>query len=156
MKIPELAAFLLKPLFFLVVMALCASCANVKDMEYRGFDNVGFGMMPKPTLSADVRLFNPNNYSVHLQSASVEVFMDGKKAGQVEQKYDIEVPKKSEFKVPVQLSVSMRETGLLGVATQLLSGKSSKVQFKGEIEVRVIGIPMKVAVDHTEEIKIGK
>lgn len=140
----------------MAIMALLASCSNVKDMEYRGFDNVGFGMMPKPTLSADVRLFNPNNYSVRLQSAFVEVFMDGKKAGEVAQQYDIEVPKKSEFTVPVQLTVSMRESGLLGVATQLLSGKASKVEFKGAVEVRVMGIPMKVPVSHTQEVKVGK
>ncbi len=140
----------------LVSALLNQACGKVKEFEYRGVSNVRLNVMPKPLASADIRLFNPNNLTVRLREAEISVLVNGKKAGEVVQQFDVVVPRKSDFTVPVEIAVSLREGGLMGALGGMLSGKSIPVQLTGFVKVLVHGVPVKIPVDHIEEIRMGK
>ncbi|MFM7329017.1 MAG: hypothetical protein ACKO3B_09835 [Bacteroidota bacterium] len=66
------------------------------------------------------------------------------------------IPPQSEFTVPVEIMVSLKELGLFNTLGNLLGGKGIAVGFKGTIRVAVHGITMTVPIDHTEQVKPGK
>lgn len=91
-----------------------------------------------------------------LKRSEVDVFFDGKKAGRIDQSHQIKVDKQSEFIVPVDLQVSLKELGLGNALMGILSGKKYPLRFQGKVFGQVKGVPVSVSIDHTEEIKIGK
>ena len=138
------------------LLLLVASCGKVREFEYKGVSNIKLNVQSKPSAKADIRFFNPNNFSARLRSAEVEVLIAGKKAGEVIQEYDVAVPRKSEFTVPVEVALSLRDFSLMGALSGIMSGKPFPVQLKGKVQVVVHGVPVRIPVDHTEEIRLGK
>lgn len=142
-------------LFLFGLIPMVFSCNSIETVEYRGLSNFKVGLKPKPVASADIRFFNPNRVSGQLRSAEMEVWVDGKKAGSVVQEYDIPVKKQSEFSVPVEVSISLKDLGLMSTMATLLRGDPLPVMLKGHVQLQVHGIPVRIPVEHTEKIKIG-
>jgi LEA14-like dessication related protein len=132
-----------------------SSCSNVKEAEFRKISNIRFSM-DGPKVTADLTFFNPNNFSMLLKRTEVDVFFDGKKAGRIDQEHQVKVDKQSEFTVPVDLKVSLKDLGLGNALMGVLSGKKYPLRFQGKVFGQVKGIPVSVNIDHTEEIRIGK
>lgn len=143
-------------LFLCALILFLCSCNSMQPVEYRGLSNFNVGLKPKPVASADIRFFNPNKVSGKLTSAEMEIWVDGKKAGSVVQTYDIPVKKQSEFSVPVEVGISLKELGVLNTMATLLRGDPLPVMLKGHVQVQVHGIPIRIPVEHTEKIKVGK
>lgn len=141
-------------LVFLSLAVLVVSCKKIEAVEYRGISNFRVGLKPKPVASADILFFNPNRVAGQLRSAEMEVWVDGKKAGSVIQQYDIPVKKQSEFTVPVEVVVSMKDIGLMSSLSTLLRGDALPVMLKGRVQIQVHGFPVSIPVEHTEKIKI--
>lgn len=91
-----------------------------------------------------------------LKRSEVDVLFDGKRAGRIDQQHQMKIEKQSEFTVPVDVQVSLKDLGLGNALMGILSGKKYPLKFQGKIYGQVKGIPVSVAIDHTEEIRIGK
>lgn len=138
-----------------LLILLASACVPRQQIQFRDISNMKLSLSG-PTVSGDVLLYNPNNMAMNLKGADIQVLVDGKTVGTVNQETDTRIPPRSEFTVPVEIKVSLKELGLFNTLGNLLGGKGIAVGFKGTIRVAVHGITMSVPIDHTEQVKPGR
>jgi LEA14-like dessication related protein len=137
----------------LILLLALASCGKPKDLEFRKISNIKFNL-PASTVGADVVMYNPNNLSLQLKSVEIDILVNGKQVGRVDQTHEVMITRKSEFSLPVSVAVSLKDLGLVNAFAGLLGGKSYPVQFKGLLRVNFYGIQKKIMIDYTEQIKL--
>ena len=140
---------------FIAIALLLAGCDFVEEVEFRQVSNVRISM-DGPKVSADITLFNPNNFSLSLKRSEIDISFDGKSLGRIDQQHQMTINKKSEFTIPVEVQVSLKDLGLGNAIMGILGGKKYPLRFQGKIYGQVKGLPVSVNVDHTEEVRIGK
>ena len=138
----------------IAALLILNGCSGPSDLEFRRVSNVKLSMAGKPKVSADLVLYNPNRMAIELRSADLDIRVDGKSAGKVNQTFQLKLPKQSEFVLPVEVILSLKESGLLGSFLGMVNGKPLKVEFEGEVKVKIKSIPASVKVFHIEEIKL--
>ena len=104
-------------------------------------------------LKADAIFYNPNTSRMRLKEIDIEIFVDGKKAAQVDQQLNALIKAKSEFSVPLEVQLNLKEIGLLDTILSFLGGKKHDIQFVGAIKMKVNGFPVKAPINYKEEFK---
>jgi LEA14-like dessication related protein len=142
---------------FLAVLALTvSSCLPKEQVVFKSVKNLILdgGLGGEPVLKGEAVFYNPNKIQTRLKEINVDIMVDGKKAANVDQEMNLLVPGKSEFTVPIQANISLKEFGLLDAVIGFFGGKSYQVQFTGYLRVAVHGITIKVPVKYNEEVKL--
>ncbi len=131
------------------------SCLPREQVVFKSVNNlVVDGNGGVPVLRGEAVFFNPNKIQTRLKEIKVEVLVDGKLAAQVDQIMDLAVPRNSEFTVPIEAKLSLKEIGLLDAVIGFFGGKTYQVQFTGYLRVKVHGLVVKVPVKYNEEVKL--
>jgi LEA14-like dessication related protein len=132
------------------------ACAPKEDIVFKGIKNieVQVGKTNNPELLAKAYFHNPNSMGMKLKEIHVDVLVDGKLSAEVRQKMKLKISPRSDFMVPLQATLSLKELGLLDTIKNLLGGKKYEVQYIGFVRVAVHGITVKVPVKHREEMRI--
>ena len=104
-------------------------------------------------LKADAIFYNPNTSRMRLKEIDIEIFVDGKKAATVDQKFSSLIKAKSDFTVPLEVKLNLKEIGLLDTILSFLGGKKHDIQFTGTIRMKVNGFPVKAPINYKEEFK---
>jgi hypothetical protein len=145
-----------KTLIFTALFLIMVSCAPKQQVVFKSVKNllVDGGMGGTPVLKGEAIFFNPNKLQTRLKEIKVEVLVDGKRAAEVDQTMDLLIPGKSEFTVPIEATLSMKDIGLLDAVIGFFGGKTYQVQFVGYIRVKVHGVTVKVPVKYNEEVKL--
>ena len=60
---------------------------------------------------------------------------------------------KSEFTVPLEVQLQLKDAGLIDTILSIFGGKKYNIHFVGKIKVSVGGFPVKIPVDHKDEIR---
>lgn len=108
----------------------------------------------EPTLKAKAILYNPNNIKIKLRKVKVDVYVNEKKTGMVDQELKMAIPAEAEFSVPLEVKLNMKELGLLDTIFGMIGGKKLKVQYKGSISVTYKGLPLRIPVDYKSEVRL--
>lgn len=140
--------------FLLVTSLLFTSCLPKEDIVLRQIKSVVGDISDEPTLKAQVVFFNPNPQRGTLKRIEADVFVAGKKAAVVDQKVNIKVPANSEFTLPLELKINLKEQGMISTLLGLVGAKKIKVRYKGYVLVVYKGIPVKVPIDREEEVRL--
>jgi hypothetical protein len=146
-----------KNLVILVISGLLvSSCLPKEQVVFKSVKNLVLdgGLDGEPLLKGEAVFFNPNKIQTKLKEINVDILVDGKKAARVDQQMNLVVPGKSEFTVPIQANISLKDFGLLDAVIGFFGGKSYNVQFTGYLRVAVHGITVKVPVKYNEEVKL--
>lgn len=145
----------MKNQIILLALAVLCSCAPKEQVVLREIKNltVDLSKQGEPVLKADALFFNPNNISMKLKEISIDVFVDGKKAAHTGQKLNSQIKGQSEFNVPLEVQVSLKEMGLVDTLLGFLGGRKYKVRYAGFIRIGVHGLRLKIPVDETKEVK---
>jgi hypothetical protein len=146
-----------KNLVILVISGLLvSSCLPKEQVVFKSVKNLVLdgGLDGEPLLKGEAVFFNPNKIQTKLKEINVDILVDGKKAARVDQQMNLIVPGKSEFTVPIQANISLKDFGLLDAVIGFFGGKSYNVQFTGYLRVAVHGITVKVPVKYNEEVKL--
>jgi LEA14-like dessication related protein len=112
-------------------------CKQPEAPEYYGFQNLQVSRIVagQTSLSAIVKLFNPNPYSLKLKRAEVDIAINGKPAGHSLLDSTIFIPGRDTFYVPVALQVDLKS--LFSNALQLLMGnKDATVTLDGRVKIK--------------------
>lgn len=108
------------------------------------------------TLTADALFINPNDIGGDLKTDAIVVLINDNEMAQVSTE-SFKVPAKKEFSIPLKANISrdsiFSNKNIGGLIGSLFS-KTIKVQYKGDIEYRVLGFSYTYPVDKTESIKI--
>ncbi len=146
-----------KNLVILVLLGLfVSSCLPKEQVVFKSVKNLVLdgGLDGEPLLKGEAVFFNPNKIQTKLKEINVDILVDGKKAARVDQQMNLVVPGRSEFTIPIQANISLKEFGLLDAVIGFFGGKSYQVQFTGYLRVAVHGITVKVPVKYNEEVKL--
>jgi len=142
-------------IFFLAVVLL-GSCRPKEPVVLREVHirNVTMGGDGKSAvLTADAVLYNPNKGSLRLKAIDLDILVNDKPSARIDQKLNAQIKSVSTFTVPLEVQLNLNEVGLLDTILGLFGGKKHTIRFTGAIKISVSGFPVKIPVDHRDEIR---
>ena len=148
---------IMKVFFLLIMIALVAgSCVPKEQIVLREIHilEIQPGKDGNPLLRADAIFYNPNNATFRLKEIEMTVLLDGKEAARIDQNLSSSIMARSEFTVPLEVQLHIKEMGLLDTILSLFGGKKYEVEFSGSIKVKVRGFPLRIPVNHKDQIKL--
>lgn len=138
-----------------VVALLFQSCQKPDEkIELKNIRDVVADVSTEPTLKGEAIFFNPNDMRGKLKHISVDIYINGKKAGTVKKDYKIVIPRNGEFTVPIEVKLNIKELGSLNSILGMISGKKFDIRYDGYLRVIYRGFPIRVPVDYKDEVRI--
>ena len=141
-------------LIFIVLVVPTACQKPKEDIVLRRINDVVVDATSEPTLRANALFYNPNRMSGRLKEIKVDVFVNGKKAASIDQELRTKIPARSEFTVPLEVKLALKELGLVNTLLGMIGGKQFEVHYKGSLKLNYRGIPVRVPVDYKDEVRI--
>ena len=137
------------------VILLAAGCAPKEPVVLREVQiiQVTPGKNGNPILKANAIFHNPNSGSMKLKQINLEIMLDNKRVAVIDQQMDSMIKGKSDFTLPLEVQLQLKDVGLLDTILSLFGGKKYEVQFVGNLKVRVSGFPVKIPVNYKDQIK---
>ncbi len=139
------------PLFLLsfLLLIFMSSCREPKDLEYRGFSNLRLDKLgfDASKLMVDLQYYNPNNFSLDLNRADLDVFIDSTLVGHSAQNVQINIPKRDVFTLPIVIDLDMKN--LLKNSILSLFSKEVQVRLIGKVKLGKAGVYKNFKVDYT-------
>ena len=128
---------------------LLNSCSTPKDLEYRDFKNFTVEKMgfSSSAIKMDLIYYNPNNFGLQLKSTNLDIYIDSTYLGHTSQEYQITIPKRREFTVPISVDVDMKN--LLKNALNTSFKKEVMVKVTGTVKVGKMNVYKSFAVDYS-------
>jgi len=108
----------------------------------------------EPMLKANAIFYNPNKTRGKLRRIDVDIFVNGKKAAEVNQRLKTSIPSASEFVVPLEVRLSLKELGFMDTLLGVLGGKRFEIRYEGVLKLSHHGIPFSVPVNYKDEIRV--
>ncbi len=150
-----------------IISLLCStlfiSCNNLslEEPSLERIEDVDIKEMNKDRIDMDALLIinNPNGIEVDLASADLEVLVDDIVIANIKQTVDATMPAKSEFKLPVNITLDLAKLyksnplSALSKGLQIMSYKKLEVQIKGNIKAGKGVAKLTVTVDQIEIVK---
>jgi len=144
----------MKQIIWIFVLAL-AGCIPHKEIKLVRVENVQLQNGANgPMLVGQAVFFNPNQARLKLREVNIEVTVDNKKAATIDQQLSALAKGNSEFTVPLEVQLNLKEFGLMDALQGLFGSKKYQVRYVGYLRVRVNGVPVKIPIDHREEFKM--
>lgn len=146
----------MKILKWLLLMCLAGACVPKEQPVLRAIEINSVETSPSgdPILKANAIFYNPNPNRMRLKRIDIDVFVDGKKAARVDQDLSALIKPKSDFTIPLEVQLNLKEVGLLDTILSLFGGKKYELQFTGTLRVSVRGFPVNVPVNYKSELKL--
>jgi len=130
----------------LVVILVLSACRSAKQLEYQGIQNFSMEQGTKPTVTLDIRMFNPNRYSLKLKNANVDVFLNGANMGRLRVDGYHSAPGQDTFLLPVAIDIKPEVT--LPSILQLVMKGEVQIKLAGNIRGGRHGIYIRVPVNY--------
>jgi LEA14-like dessication related protein len=128
----QLPSSILAILIFLFFMS---SCRSPKELEYRTFQNLSSEKLgfSTSTFKVDLIYYNPNNFGLQLKRTDLDVYIDSNYLGHTAQDYQINIPRRGEFTLPLSIEVDMKNA--YKNAIPALFGKEVLVRVVGKVKL---------------------
>jgi LEA14-like dessication related protein len=149
----QVSSFRFRCIMLFGVLVALSCCKPKEEIVLKSVRDIVVDASTEPTLKANAILYNPNNIKIKLRKIAIDVYVNGKKSGRIDQELKLLIPAESEFKVPLEVKLNMKELGLLDTIFGMLGGKKLKVEYKGSISVTYKGLPIRVPVNHQSEVR---
>jgi LEA14-like dessication related protein len=145
---------------FLAAVALLAfsflqSCKMPdEEIVLRDIKDVVADVSTNPTLKGNAIFFNPNDVRGKLKHISVDIYVNGKKAGKVKKDYKVIIPRNGEFIVPIEVELNIKELGLFDTILGMVGGKKFEIRYDGYLRLNYKGLPIKVPIDYKDDVRL--
>ena len=111
-------------------------------------------------LSGDAIFNNSNPLSGKLIKTDIHIAVNDVSITDITQSVSIDVPKNSDFVVPVDFSFNPKKLhsenkGFLKNALKSFLNKALRVEYSGSVTVEVLGVSFDVPVEYTEKVSFG-
>ena len=140
----------------LVILGLVTiGCKSPKeDIVLRQIRDVVVDATSDPMLKANAIFYNPNSMRGKLKKIDVDIFVNGKKAASVNQQLKTVIPANSEFSVPIEVKLAMKELGFMDTLLGMIGGKKFEVRYEGSLKLTYHGFPINVPVNYKDEVRV--
>ena len=147
-----------RALTLLILTVFCLSgCKKPEAPEFKTISNVEVVLMgiDKAMLKGDALFYNPNKSSILISDVEIDVFLDEVKVAGIDKTYDITVKGMSEFSVPLEIQVHLKDLKMdsLGAILDLFTKRERQLRYLGKVRVKAYGVPFSVPVDYTESLQ---
>jgi len=142
-------------LLFFAILLVTSSCTPKEPIVLRQIKEVVADATSQPTLKAEAIFYNPNNTRLQLKKIDVDIYIGGKKVGEVDQEMKTIIPAHDEFTVPIEVKLAMKDFGFLDTLFGMIGGKKLEIQYKGSLKLTYHGLPVRVPVDYKDEIRLN-
>ena len=124
----------------LLLINLIYSCSTPRELEYREFKNLTVEKMGISTtsLKMDLVYYNPNNFGMELSNTDLDVFINSNYLGKTVQEYQVSIPKREEFTIPIKIDVDMKNLIKNGLSTFLTN--EVMVKLTGTVRVGKLNV----------------
>jgi LEA14-like dessication related protein len=152
----NLTILFFKTLFILISLGILFFQCEKPDQEIvlKRIKDVVVDASSEPMLKANAVFYNPNKVKGKLKKIKVDIYVNGKKAAEVDQDLKTIIPSQSEFTVPLQVKLAIKDLGFMDTLLGVIGGKKFDVRYEGYLRLNYRGIPIKVPVDYKDEVKI--
>jgi len=133
----------------LLLLSVCIfSCKAPKDLIYQNVQDFKLEKagLEQTALSMDIRLYNPNNYTLKLKKADVDVYLNDTHLGKMSVKGKFAVRKLDTLTLPVVLDVELKN--ILPNALQLLMNSEVDIKLKGTLKAGRRGVYINIPIDY--------
>lgn len=131
------------------------SCATPKEkIVLKQIKDVVADATSDPKLKGQAVFYNPNPQSGKLKSINVDIYVNEKKVGTVDQTMKIKIPARGEFTVPLEVNLKMKELGFMDTLFGMLGGKKFDIRYEGHLKVNYRGVPIRVPVNYKDEVRV--
>ena len=89
-----------------------------------------------------------------LKKIDVDIFVNGKKAASVDQDLKTIIPANSEFTVPIEVKLAIKELGFMDTLLGVIGGKTFEVRYEGSLKLSYHGFPIQVPVRYKDDVRI--
>lgn len=143
-------------LIALLLVTVTACNKPDQEPEFRGIRHINVQKIKgtKAELTAEAHFYNPNDVRLKLKNIDVDIMLEGKTIGSIDQDLNMKIDKMSEFVVPLEASFNIGEIGLLNGIISILGGKKVKVTYEGTVTASVHGYRTKVPVYYEDEVRL--
>jgi LEA14-like dessication related protein len=146
-----------------LVLAFTSGCSYTpKTPDFINLKNVQVSAVNinKVVLRGDAIFNNPNPVAGTLTKTNIHIKVNEVDITDIEQSTSIEVPKNSEFTVPVTFSfnpklLSSENEGFFKSALKNFLNKELTVDYAGDVTIEVLGIGFDVPVAYTQQVSLG-
>lgn len=150
-------------LFTLVSLTLTIGCTEGPETPaFTNLKNVKVvsANLNKMVLSGDAVFNNPNSIGGKLTKTNIHIKVNDVDITDIQQNISVEVPKNSDFNIPVQFSFNPKKLasenqGFLKSALKSFLNKDLTVEYDGYVTVEVLGVAFDVPVEYTEKVSVG-
>ena len=120
----------------ILLAGLIQGCKQPLPAEYYGFQNLQVTQAPGTgtTLSAIVKLYNPNPYSLKVLRAEVDVAINGKHAGHSLRDSTLFIPRRDTFYVPIAIQVDLKS--VMSNVLQSFLSKQATISLDGRVKIK--------------------
>jgi len=132
-------------ILFCLVILFTSSC-KTKELAYVGIQNFAMEQGAKPSMSLDVRMYNPNRYDIKLKSSDVDVFLNDMNMGKMRVTAQHLAGGLDTFLVPVTLDLNPQIA--LPAVLQIIMKGEVKIKLAGTIKGGRHGIYVRVPVNY--------
>ena len=134
----------------------------VKEPELRSLKNVQVhsASKSKVNISADLEFFNPNSFSIDINSAQIEVKINNIDVGEISQVEKIKILKKSNFKLPILINFNPREIFkdqpelVIKLYSSFVVFKKIELSYTGHVHFDIKGVNISVPINFSEDIAL--
>lgn len=139
----------MRPAFlFFIFLFLLSACSKPVSPTYLGYEDFRVEQvgLQNTILSTKAKLYNPNNYSLQLKSASIDVYINDDFLGRSNLDSLIILPGKDTTYVPLRLRASAKD--LLSSSFKIMLNPEVKVKIKGAARAGRGGLFINVPIDY--------
>ncbi|MFT4875983.1 MAG: LEA14-like dessication related protein [Bacteroidia bacterium] len=133
-----------------------------KSPSFINLDNVKIlsANARKVVLQGDAIFNNPNAIAGKLTKTDIHIKINDVDITDIEQTTSIDVPKNSNFTVPVNFSFNPKKLtqdndGFLQNAIKSFLSNELTIEYAGYVTIEVLGIGFDVPIDYTEKVSLG-
>ncbi len=142
-------------ILIVLLSALAFQCQKPdQDIVLRRVKDVVVDATSDPMLKANAVFYNPNNVRGRIKKVKVDIYVNGKKAANVDQDFKLIVPAQSEFTVPIEVKLAVKELGFMDTVFGMIGGKKFEVRYEGFLKLNYHGIPIKVPVNYKDDVRL--
>ena len=118
------------------------------EPQFLGIDNLKINKIGanQSQVSANVWLYNPNDYPLQLMQADILFMLDDRQAAHCVLDSTINIPQKDSFYIPVTAAVNLNS--LFSNALKMLLNSKTKINADGFVKLKRSGFKFKVPVHY--------
>ncbi len=146
----------LPTLFTILTLSLSLTfCRAPRALEYRDFKNFGVEKLgfSSSSVKMDLIYYNPNNFGLQLKRTDLDIYIDGTFLGHTSQEYQITIPQRSDFTLPIKMDVDMKH--VFKNALNTLFSKEVTVKVTGRIKIGKANVFMGMPVNYEGKHQLG-